>query len=473
MTATAVVRPLPGAGLVTRSGELLLVCADGAAGVEELLGLVAEVASSGGDGSVLVRRVAALLAADFAGRYPACAVSGPAGDGRLAVLVHGSALATIVGAEGEVVLSAADAITSVNRLVPGPISAVRLELPGAGTANPLSRLEAGVITAAGVVAGEAPDGPAPSWTPPQAAAPAVESVAWSASSIMDNQLAQEWPPRPAEEPPVPFPLTMDPPADPPPYPPYPVTDAPLADAPAADAPAATGPDEPVEEAVMEAEPAPAAPAYAETIVGEPEPPFPPPVYDEGPGPELREPDAGSPFVAVPLGGESTIPPAPPAADARPTVLGLVCANGHLTDPSAESCVTCGVSMAGAAPVLREGPRPPLGALLLDDGSAYVLDVDYLLGREPQTDPEVVGGTVRPLKIVDAEGVVSRKHVRVALVGWEIQVVDLGSANGTYVQFPHEMQAHPLVAHQPVVVRAGTQVTMGRRSFRVEALSPDV
>jgi hypothetical protein len=155
------------------------------------------------------------------------------------------------------------------------------------------------------------------------------------------------------------------------------------------------------------------------------------------------------------------------------VLGLACANGHLTDPSAESCLTCGVSLAGAPPVLQEGPRPPLGALLLDDGSAYVLDVDYLLGREPQTDPEVVAGTVRPLKIVDSEGVVSRKHVRVALVGWEIQVVDLGSANGTYVQYPHEMQAHPLVAHQPVVVRPGTQVTMGRRSFRVEALSPDV
>ena len=89
MTATAVVRPLPGAGLVTRSGDLLLVCADGAAGVEELLGLVAEVASSGGDGSVLVRRVAALLAADFAGRYPACAACGPTSDGRLAVLMNG------------------------------------------------------------------------------------------------------------------------------------------------------------------------------------------------------------------------------------------------------------------------------------------------------------------------------------------------------------------------------------------------
>jgi hypothetical protein len=50
----------------------------------------------------------------------------------------------------------------------------------------------------------------------------------------------------------------------------------------------------------------------------------------------------------------------------------------------------GRGAAGAA----GGPAAALGALLLDDGSAYVLDVDYLLGREPQTDPEVVAGTVR-------------------------------------------------------------------------------
>jgi hypothetical protein len=85
---------------------------------------------------------------------------------------------------------------------------------------------------------------------------------------------------------------------------------------------------------------------------------------------------------------------------------------------------------------------------------------------------VVAGTVRPLKIADADGVVSRKHVRVALVGWEIQVVDLGSANGTFVQYPGDPSSHALVAHQPIVVRPGTQVTMGRRWFRVEALSPE-
>jgi hypothetical protein len=442
---------------VARSGELLLVCADGTAGVEELLGLVADVAAAGGDGSVLVRRVAALLASDFTGRYPACAVSGPTGDGRLAVLVHGSALATIVGADGEVRLSAADAITSVNRLVPGPISTVRLELPGAGPANPLARLEAGVITAAGVMFGDtdSPD----RWAPDQASAPAIETGArepegaWSASSMVDNHAAPEWPPAPA--PPVAYPFTMSPPTPPVEFDSGPPAQAPVFEAaPAFEAP----PEAPHYDTPVFEPPADAVPVY------EPPPPD---------APALREPTDGSPFVSVTVGTGEVPPPPPPAVDARPVVLGLVCANGHLTDPGAEACLTCGTSMVGEPPELREGPRPPMGALLLDDGSTYVLDVDYVLGREPQQDPDVVAGTVRPLKITDAEGVVSRKHVRVALVGWDIQVIDLGSANGTYLQFPGEMQSHQLIAHQPVVVRPGTHVTMGRRWFRVEALAPQM
>src|SRR5262245_63006913 len=131
MNPTAVVRPLPGSGLAARAGDLLMVCADAGDGVEELLGLVTEVAAAGGDGSVLVRRVAALLAADFAGRYPACAAAGPTSDGRVAVLVNGTATAEIAGGDGHVRLTAADAIGSVTRLVAGPVTAVRLQLPGA------------------------------------------------------------------------------------------------------------------------------------------------------------------------------------------------------------------------------------------------------------------------------------------------------------------------------------------------------
>ena len=115
MNPTAAVRPLPGAGLAARTGDLLMVCADTGAGVDELLAVVAEVAAAGGDGSVLVRRVAAMLAADFDGRYPACAVTGPAPDGRLAILVHGAATVDVAGADGPMSLSGMDAITSVNR----------------------------------------------------------------------------------------------------------------------------------------------------------------------------------------------------------------------------------------------------------------------------------------------------------------------------------------------------------------------
>jgi len=71
---------------------------------------------------------------------------------------------------------------------------------------------------------------------------------------------------------------------------------------------------------------------------------------------------------------------------------------------------------------------------------FRLDVDYVIGREPQHDPDVLAGAVRPLRIADTEGVVSRRHARVALIGWDVHVVDLGSANGTFVQLPGTLSA---------------------------------
>jgi hypothetical protein len=275
MTPTAVVRPLPGAGLVTRSGELLLVCADGAAGVEELLGLVAEVASSGGDGSVLVRRVAALLAADFAGRYPACAVSGPAGDVRLAVLVHGSAWPPWSAARARSCCRPPTRSRRSTGWCPtdlrGTARASRRRVgepavPAGGRGHHGGRCRRRRRSGRTGAELDPPQAAAPAVESVAAAAPAAESVAWSASSIMDSQVAPEWPPRPvevpsAEEPPVPFPFTMDPPADPPPYP---LTDSPVATVPYEE------PEPPQPEPAAPAMEAPEAPrprrsAYAETF----------------------------------------------------------------------------------------------------------------------------------------------------------------------------------------------------------------
>jgi hypothetical protein len=200
-----------------------------------------------------------------------------------------------------------------------------------------------------------------------------------------------------------------------------------------------------------------------------------PVVAAGRTPELREPDPAAPFVAVllmpgaeGLGSDGMPQAADPVVDTRPKVLGVVCANGHFNNPNSSNCATCGASMEDQTLVTLERPRPSLGVLLLDDGMTFRLDKDYVVGREPQGDPEVVTGAVRPLRITDADGVVSRRHLRVALVGWDVEVVDLGSANGSYVELPGDPQRHMLVPQRPVVIRPGAQITMGRRWIRYES-----
>jgi FHA domain len=342
MSSTAVVRPLPGAGFVARSGELLLVCADRGGGVDELLTLFAEVGASGGDGSIAVRRLAGLLANDESGWFPACAVSGPTSDGGVAVLVYGQATADLVGGDGPVSLSGDQAITAVNRLVPGPVTAIRLQLPGAGAPDRRARLDSGVVAAAGLVLDASGGG---------------ESL----------------------PPPVMPPVTV--------------------------------------------------------------PPMPPSMMPPPMPPSMMPPVS----VPLPTPDVEFVPPPP-----LPSRLG-----GGDGGPE-------GVSLSPH--------RPPAGVLVLDDGSRFELDLDYVVGREPQHDPDVVSGTALPLKITDADGVVSRRHARVSLVGWEVHVVDLGSANGTFVDLPGDPQRHQLTVGVPMPLRPGAQVTIGRRWFRFETLS---
>ena len=56
-----------------------------------------------------------------------------------------------------------------------------------------------------------------------------------------------------------------------------------------------------------------------------------------------------------------------------------------------------------AGVFIEGVRPPLGLLVFDNGATVSMEADYLLGREPETDPRVQSGELRPLLVVDQTG----------------------------------------------------------------------
>ena len=123
--------------------------------------------------------------------------------------------------------------------------------------------------------------------------------------------------------------------------------------------------------------------------------------------------------------------ADPAVSSPVQVSGLVCDCGELNSPASAECRVCGATLDPAGP-LAAGPRPPLGILITDDGRVFTLTDDLVVGREPGQAPEVRTGLARPLVLRDSEQSTSRVHVLVRLVGWEVEVVDRGSANGTFI-----------------------------------------
>ena len=165
--------------------------------------------------------------------------------------------------------------------------------------------------------------------------------------------------------------------------------------------------------------------------------------------------------ALPLGPES-----PDAQDASiaerppPVVIGVRCKNGDFNDPEARYCAVCGIGMAQLTKAPQTGPRPPLGVLVLDDGSVFRLDADYVIGREPSLDSSVADGSARPLRLADASGLVSRVHARVELDGWQVFVCDLNSANGTYIRVPGGENSERLTPGVRTLLVVGSQVRLG-------------
>jgi hypothetical protein len=189
-----------------------------------------------------------------------------------------------------------------------------------------------------------------------------------------------------------------------------------------------------------------------------------PLPDETP--EVREPLP----VAAPQApaAPDVAPAAHEAADDSVQVLGVYCKNGHFDDPAARYCAICGISMAQQTLIPRLGPRPPLGVLVLDDGAIFSLDRDYVIGRDPDRDADVASGVARPLRIDDPHGQLSRVHLRIHLEGWQVEVVDLGSANGTGVWRPGDTQWTRVPPQTRIPIRPGTQVGFGRSQLRYES-----
>ncbi|MGQ4615785.1 FHA domain-containing protein [Nocardia sp. R7R-8] len=146
---------------------------------------------------------------------------------------------------------------------------------------------------------------------------------------------------------------------------------------------------------------------------------------------------------------------------RVIVQGFQCARHHHNDPRVSFCAVCGIRMDQLTCVLSEGVRPPLGVLLLDDGTSFVLDSDCVLGREPEHSEAVARGA-RPVRLDDSSGGMSRAHAEIRLVDWDVTVVDGGSTNGTHIRHPGRQDWVRAVPGQPVALAPGAQIQLGGR-----------
>jgi FHA domain len=156
------------------------------------------------------------------------------------------------------------------------------------------------------------------------------------------------------------------------------------------------------------------------------------------------------------------PDAVPAPETGTSVMGVHCKNAHFNDPSMAYCTVCGISMMQATRVPVAGNRPPLGVLVLDDGTMLPLERDHVVGRVPKIDGTVTTGEAAALSLDDP--LVSKVHARVVLDGWKVTVVDAGSTNGTFVWTDDEQGWRRLRDGEAAELRPGTTVAFGHRQL---------
>ena len=461
--------PIHGDGVLARQGNLvLLIHPAGGAFTDRLLDLLADAARAGADGLRFTDLVSAQFDADAAAADaashqdgPSVVAFGPVGGGT-AVAVYGAGWAEVTTARGPQRLTAGEPYGRLRCVLPSTLIKVRAGVQavvGEGETDPYLRLADGVVRAVALLYAPAEVRAEPADQPRAAArghglAPEVSPAAPAAVQPPPAPAAPEAVPEPvqhAAEPnadqiqapePEYYATQLDPAVAPPSAPDLYAAPAPQ---PAPDLYAAPAPQPGPGLAAGPADGAPQQNFISISLVADQ-------VGVLGDMPQ-RDP--------LPLGAEP-----PDAKDLgliempAAMVEGVHCKNGHFNDPEARYCAVCGISMGQLTKMRQQGKRPPLGVLILGDGSVCQVDADYVIGREPTLDSSVADGRARPLRLMGASGVVSRIHARVELDGWQVFLTDLNSANGTQVLLPGERNPTNLQPGVRTPLVAGAQIRLG-------------
>ena len=221
-----------------------------------------------------------------------------------------------------------------------------------------------------------------------------------------------------------------------------------------------GPDEPAAEADD--------PDFPEELDGEATELYPGPDADET-DPEqpalsdssvqVAHENAETRFVAVAELPLDEAVPAPlgrgASAAAGPQVDAVLCPWGHPNPPGSDRCRVCTALIPTQAP--RAVPEPVLAVLRASNGETAEVVGSVLVGRAPSPDR---GRVAQPglLTVTSPSHDISRTHLEVFAVGWDVAVADLHSTNGTLLVAP-DGSTRVLAGGETVVVELGSSLEL--------------
>lgn len=440
----------PGPGLVARFGSVVVLLADASTAARsegepprgtrgggpesawrDLLALVEEVGTSSAPGRRMATRIAgSLLAAE-----PSWPESGrPESDGSESddadepgapfglvvalddgwvVLLRGAVKARISGADGVRELSGSEALTWVDQVVRGPVDEIRVALETQDVeVDPRSDLRAGTVPGSGFGVRSSVRADEPSTSASGPGSGPASSAAAPASEPVPNGTSS-----PARE------------------------------------PQRASAGEPDATADRKLEPTPAAASTPNA-----------PARATAAAPAVQEPASPAPTQASPAPVSST----PPSPAPTPSSSGSPTPTTAAAPPAAPSAASTPKTPANAT--VLGGSAVPVGVLVSDDGPRIVLDRNYVLGRDPHSDPTVRAARASPIIVDDPAQMISRVHAYVDVVAGVVSIRDAASVAGTFLAAPGAAEWTRLGA-EATPLPLGWSLLLGTRVFTYAADEP--